>query len=143
MQRIFLLNITSIYILTNCNMNYTDYKGLAKFLKFFINRPNHLARYLIENDALNKDFLKKISSIDKSDVDESNLISVYFLDINQMNNFFNKLIENGDGQLDNNENLIEELEKELQNCLFEERYEDAIRIRDYLKNIKNKKVTKP
>lgn len=124
-------------------MNYTDYKGLSKFLKFFINRPNHLARYLIENDALNKDFLKKISSIDKSDVDESNLISVYFLDINQMNNFFNKLIENKDTQLDSNENLIEELEKELQICLFEERYEDAIRIRDYFKNIKNKKVTKP
>jgi protein-arginine kinase activator protein McsA len=124
-------------------MNYTDYKGLSKFLKFFISRPNHLARYLIENDALNKDFLKKISSIDKADVDESNLISVYFLDINQMNNFFNRLIENGGGQLDSNENLIEELEKELQNCLFEERYEDAIRIRDYLKNIKNKKVTKP
>ena len=124
-------------------MNHTDYKGLSKFLKFFINRPNHLARYLIENDALNKDFLKKISSIDRSDVDESNLISVYFLDINQMNNFFNKLIENKDAQLDSNENLIEELEKELQICLFEERYEDAIRIRDYLKNIKNKKVTKP
>lgn len=143
MLRIFLLNIISIYILRNYNMNYTDYKGLSKFLKFFINRPNHLARYLIENDALNKDFLKKISSIDKSDVDESNLISVYFLDINQMNNFFNKLIENKDTQLDSNENLIEELEKELQICLFEERYEDAIRIRDYLKNIKNKKVTKP
>ena len=123
-------------------MGYTDYKNLSKFLKFFINRPNHLARYLIDNDALNKEFLNKISSLDNSEMDESKLISVYFLDINQMNNFFKKLIEKNDSNYSDS-NLIEELEKELQNCLFEERYEDAIRIRDYLKNIKNKKVSKP
>jgi protein-arginine kinase activator protein McsA len=123
-------------------MGYTDYKNLSKFLKFFINRPNHLARYLIDNDALNKEFLNKISSLDSSEMDESKLISLYFLDINQMNNFFKKLIEKNDPNYSDN-NLIEELEKELQNCLFEERYEDAIRIRDYLKNIKNKKVSKP
>jgi protein-arginine kinase activator protein McsA len=101
-----------------------------------------LARYLIDNDALNKEFLNKISSLDSSEMDESKLISLYFLDINQMNNFFKKLIEKNDPNYSDN-NLIEELEKELQNCLFEERYEDAIRIRDYLKNIKNKKVSKP
>ena len=123
-------------------MGYTDYKNLSKFLKFFINRPNHLARYLIDNDALNKEFLNKISSLDSSEMDESKLISLYFLDINQMNNFFKKLIEKNDPNYSDN-NLIEELEKELQNCLFEERYEDAIRIRDYLKKIKNKKVSKP
>jgi len=128
--------------LRNYKMGYTDYKNLSKFLKFFINRPNHLARYLIDNDALNKEFLNKISSLDSSEMDESKLISLYFLDINQMNNFFKKLIEKNDPNYSNN-NLIEELEKELQNCLFEERYEDAIRIRDYLKNIKNKKVSKP
>ena len=123
-------------------MGYTDYKNLSKFLKFFINRPNHLARYLIDNDALNKEFLNKISSLDSSEMDESKLISLYFLDINQMNNFFKKLIEKNDPNYSDN-NLIEELEKELQNCLFEERYEDAIRNRDYLKKIKNKKVSKP
>jgi protein-arginine kinase activator protein McsA len=123
-------------------MGYSDYKNLSKFLKFFINRPNHLARYLIDNNALNKDFLNKISSLDNSEIDESKLISVYFLDINQMNNFFSKLIEKTNTNSTENLNLIEELENELNNCLFEERYEDAIRIRDYLKNIKNKKVTK-
>jgi protein-arginine kinase activator protein McsA len=123
-------------------MRYTDYKNLSKFLKFFINRPNHLARYLIDNDALNKEFLNKISSLDNSEMDESKLISVYFLDINQMNNFFKKLIEKNDSNYSDS-NLIEELEKELQNCLIEERYEDAIRIRDYLKKIKNKKISKP
>jgi len=123
-------------------MGYTDYKNLSKFLKFFINRPNHLARYLIDNDALNKEFLNKISSLDNSEMDESKLISVYFLDINQMNNFFKKLIEKNDSNYSDS-NLIEELEKELQNCLIEERYEDAIRIRDYLKKIKNKKISKP
>jgi len=122
-------------------MGYSDYKNLSNFLKFFINRPNHLAKYLIENDALNKEFLKKISSLDNGEIDESKLISVYFLDINQMNKFFNNLIDKKD--LDNSDNsLYEELENELENCLLEERYEDAIRIRDYLKNIKNKKGKK-
>jgi len=142
MLKNFHLNIILIYILRNYKMGYTDYKNLSKFLKFFINRPNHLARYLIDNDALNKEFLNKISSLDNSEMDESKLVSVYFLDINQMNNFFKKLIEKGDSNYSDN-NLIEELGKELQNCLFEERYEDAIRIRDYLKNINNKKVKKP
>jgi len=120
-------------------MNYSDYKNLSKFLRFFINRPNHLARYLIDNDALNKDFLKKIGSMNSGEIDENDLISVYFLDIDHMNNFFKKLVENNLSKNSLSNNIKEELEKELENCLKEERYEDAIRIRDYLKNIQKRK----
>ena len=124
-------------------MSYSNYKNLSKFLKFFINRPNHLARYLIDNDALSNDFLKKLNSFEDTELDENNLISVYFLDIDQMNNFFKNLIENKKiSSVEKNENLYKELEKELENCIIEERYEDAIRIRDYLKNIRNKRSPK-
>ena len=37
------------------------YRNLVIFLKMFKNRPYHLAKQLIENDALTKDFIKKIS----------------------------------------------------------------------------------
>jgi protein-arginine kinase activator protein McsA len=51
-----------------------------------------------------------------------------------MNNFFKSLITNGSKNRDI-EDLKGELNKELDNCLKEERYEDAIRIRDYLRKI--------
>jgi len=123
-------------------MGEEQYKTLSKFLKFFINRPNHLAKYLIDNDALNKDFFDKLKNFEKKDVDESKLASVYFLNIDQMTDFFKKLITKSDTGKSFNEDVIKELENELQNCIVEERYEDAIRIRDYLKNIKSKKNLK-
>jgi len=124
-------------------MGYLEYKNLARFLKFFINRPNHLARYLIENNALNKEFIKKLNTIKEDKIEEGNFIPVYFLDIDQMNNFFIKLIDNKDSNSLNSFTLREDLEKELENCIKEERYEDAIRIRDYLKNIIQKREQKP
>jgi len=116
-----------------------NYKSLSKFLKFFINRPNHLAKYLIENDALNKDFFEKLKNIEKKDFDESKLVSVYFLNIDQMTDFFKKLITKTESSNALSEDVEKELESELQTCINEERYEDAIRIRDYLKKIKSKK----
>jgi excinuclease UvrABC helicase subunit UvrB len=120
-------------------MGKGNQKKLSKFLTFFINRPNHLAKYLIDNDALNKDFLNKISSVDLPEMNDSKILEVYFVDINQMNNFFKNLVNKEKYPDLDNEGLLEELEKELQKSIMEERYEDAIRIRDYLKNIPNKR----
>jgi len=120
-------------------MDYNNHKNLSNFLKFFINRPNHLAKYLLDNDAMKKEFLNKL----QKDTDYKNLEekikSVYFSDVEHMNSFFNKLI-NPNGSVEvSDSNLLKELEKELQISIVEERYEDAIRIRDYLKNISDKK----
>jgi excinuclease UvrABC helicase subunit UvrB len=120
-------------------MGKGNQKKLSKFLTFFINRPNHLAKYLIDSDALNKDFLNKISSVDLPEMNDSKILEVYFVDINQMNNFFKNLVNKEKYPDLDNEGLLEELEKELQKSIMEERYEDAIRIRDYLKNIPNKR----
>lgn len=116
-----------------------EYDRLTKFLKFFINRPNHLAKYLIDNNLINKEFLKKISDedLDLEDGDKK-IVSVYFLDITQMNNYLTNLTAESRSPK-YNRNIIEELEKELENCISDERYEDAIRIRDYLRNMKIKR----
>jgi len=121
-------------------MNQKDYEKLAKFLRFFINRPNHLAKYLIENDALRKEFLSKLSISDCEDM-EKKLATSCFLDVEHMKCFYNKLIGQSTSQNFSEENLFQQLEKELNDSIKEERYEDAIRIRDYLKNFRNKKKT--
>jgi protein-arginine kinase activator protein McsA len=123
-------------------MDPLKYNKLVKFLKFFINRPNHLARYLIENDALKKEFISKLSNDDNYEDLENKIKSVYFTDLDQMKSFFDKLINSKNTDLVTEKNLLIELEKELQVSIQQERYEDAIRIRDYLKNIKDKKNIK-
>lgn len=120
------------------NMKLKDYKNLVKFLKFFINRPNHLAKFLIDNNVLDKEFLKKLPNLNSSSMNESEVQTTYFTNIDQMNTYFSKLIENKKNT-SSEETLIEELQIELERCILEERYEDAIRIRDYLKKNQQKK----
>jgi excinuclease UvrABC helicase subunit UvrB len=115
-------------------------KKLSNFLSFFINRPNHLAKYLMDNEALNKEFLSRITSVELPEINESKMTEVYFLNINQMNMFFKNLLNKEKYPDSNNEDLIQELEKELQKSILEERYEDAIRIRDYLKKINKRNL---
>lgn len=110
------------------------HKNLVNFLKFFINRPNHLAKYLLDNNALDQNFLIDLVNNKKLKEEGDSSIGIYFVDINQMNNFFKSLIKNNSKNTDI-EDLKGELNKELDNCLKEERYEDAIRIRDYLRKI--------
>jgi len=120
------------------NMKLKDYKNLVKFLKFFINRPNHLAKFLIDNNVLDKEFIKKLPNLNSSSMSESEVQKIYFTSFDQMNNYFSKLVEKNNN-ISNEETLIEELQTELEKCIFEERYEDAIRIRDYLKKNQQKK----
>jgi hypothetical protein len=123
-------------------MDNNQFLSLVNFLKYFINRPNHLARYLIDNEALNKDFIRNISKSPRfnDDANGESKLMVYFVDINQMNNFFKNLNPKFDNNNSDGLDLYTELNIELQNCLREERYEDAVRIRDYLKKISNKEI---
>jgi protein-arginine kinase activator protein McsA len=115
-------------------MDNNNHKNLVNFLKFFIGRPNHLAKYLIENEALSDKFLKKLDMSENLADSKTNELDVYFIDINQMNTFFSSLIKKNNKR-ENLEDLKTELNRELNVCIREERYEDAIRIRDYLKKI--------
>lgn len=126
------------------NNNDKIYKNLITILKLFQNRPYHLAKYLMENDAFSEDFLEKIKNSDKlnkmnQEVDSSSIQAIYFIDISHMKDFFNSLTDN---VYEDKKDDFSELNTKLEKCIKEERYEDAARIRDYMQknNIQRKKL---
>lgn len=118
------------------------YKNLVILLKMFKNRPYHLAKYLIDNDGFNQNFIQKLLESDKlkdlakeeDDLNENmDVIPVYFNDINQMNDFYNSIVD--EIKLSANksmEELTKEINTKLDTCIKNENYEDAVRIRDYM-----------
>ena len=120
--------------------NNEYYKNLALLLKQFKNRPSHLAKFLFENYALKDEFLKKISEsgIIEELVDKKTPL---FLDINQMNDYYNSLID--DVKIMEHGKTKKEIENEFNtklNYLIEhEKFEEAARLRDYMKRNKIKR----
>jgi len=105
----------------------------------FKNRPYHLAKYLIENSALNSDFINKLTNSDKlkkisDDSDKSVNIPVYFVNITQMNDFYDSFLD--DISQISKEKSLEELTKDinqkLDNLIKGEKFEEAARVRDYM-----------
>lgn len=114
-----------------------QYDNFLVILKLFQNRPYHLSKFLIENKAINPEFLKKINVSERLSDMAINGISntLHFNSISEMEKYYISLI-------DDLENLKikktrEELEIELNNKLKisieMENYEDAARIRDYMR----------
>lgn len=114
-------------------------RNLVILLKMFKNRPYHLAKYLIENSALSKDFIDKLINSDKlndlSEDDYKEGLPVFFIDINQMDDFYKSFIIDDIKDI-NKEKTIEELTNDLNRKLDDyirsEKYEDAARVRDYM-----------
>jgi hypothetical protein len=116
------------------------YRNLIAVLKLFKNRPYHLAKYLIENDAFNDKFVKKLVESDKlneigQEEGKALVKAVYFIDITHMTDYFNSFTNEIKTKSKSIKTITKELNDKLDQCLKEEKYEDAIRIRDYM--IKN------
>lgn len=112
-------------------------KIIVKLLKLFQNRPNHLAKILIDNIAFNDLFLKLLNESEKlKDMEPDSLPA--FKDIEEMNNYFN-FFDDSYTKKKSPKKILEDLAIKLEECLKLEKYEDAIRIRDYMTKIKNKK----
>jgi len=109
-------------------------------LKMFKNRPYHLAKYMVDNSALSKDFINKLLKSDKlkelseDESEKPSVTPVYFVDITQMEEFYTSFVD--DIKQISKEKSLEELTKELNDkldtCIRNEKYEDAARIRDYM-----------
>ena len=110
------------------NKNFEN--NMVKLTKIFNNRPNHFIKFLIENNAFNKNF---ISKVDKSDNLNSFSIDMTTYDFNgftQMEEFFNSLIS----ESDNDRELLEqELREQLLSYVNSEKYTEAAKIRDIIK----------
>ena len=122
------------------------YRNLVILLKMFKNRPYHLAKYLIENSAFSNDFIKKVVEnaklINLSEEENQTKQPIYFLDIGKMNDHYSsftdeiKLLERGKTPMEVEMELNEKLDK----LLFDEKYEDAARVRDYMAKNKIKRI---
>lgn len=119
------------------------YRNLSILLKLFKNRPNHLAKYLIENSSFTEEFIfniinsRKLNDMNPVDtynyfVEESNLTPVYFTDFDEMENFYTGIMEDKSLTIDTSE-LSKEFNLKLSKYISEEKYEEAAKIRDYMK----------
>lgn len=110
------------------------YKNLVTLLKLFKNRPYHLAKFLIDKDALNEKFSKDIKNSSKlSELDSTkNSKSLNFLSISQMDDYFQSLFEREQIKPKTPQQIEKELNKELDKLLKEENYEEAACLRDYM-----------
>lgn len=112
------------------------YNRLLNLIKLFKNRPYHLTKYLIENGALDEEFITKL--FNNKSLDEVKLLPPHFDSISEMNNFFNSMLLDFDPEQVSHEKLTQKLNEKLDQLIKDELYEDAIRVRDYMitKNIK-------
>jgi excinuclease UvrABC helicase subunit UvrB len=115
------------------------HSNLINLLKLFQDRPNHLANFLIENDAFSDSFIKKLNDSDKLSELSENLTDkdVYFSSIDEMNKFYKLLIDDLESikKTKTKKELMIELNQKVQDAINNEDYEEAARIRDYI--IKN------
>jgi len=115
-----------------------SYQNLLIVLKLFQNRPHHLSKFLIENKALNPDFLDKITDSDKlSDMAKNGIKDNYlhFNSISEMKKYYSSLIDDLENlkKKKTKEELEIELNQKLKSAIESEDYDAASRIRDYMR----------
>jgi hypothetical protein len=118
-------------------MNDT-YKNLVTLLKLFKNRPHHLAKYLLDNKSLDKNFVKKVLNSDKlKNINSDEFIN--FNSIQQMEDFYFSLVDLNGIENKSQEELEQELNMKLNKLIENENYEEAANLRDYMRRKKIKK----
>lgn len=115
------------------------YKKIVTLLKIFKNRPYHLAKYLMENNAFNKPFINKISKSNKldeisSDEGINKYLPTNFNNIQHMQDFYDSLLDEIK-QISTNKTkkqLESELNEKLDSYIKLEKFEEAAKLRDYM-----------
>jgi ABC-type glycerol-3-phosphate transport system substrate-binding protein len=114
---------------------------LANFLKMFKNRPYHLAKYLIDNSALNKSFLNKIVKSGKLNTETPQITpEVPITDISEMEDYYNSILD----PIKIGNKTVEEITKETNDKMDEliknEKFEEAAKLRDYMSKKSIKRI---
>lgn len=121
-------------------MNDDIYKKLVTFLKLFKNRPHHLGKYLLDNKALNKDFIKNVLESDKlENLSNDEELIINFNSIEQMEDFYSSLVDLNNLNNKTPDEIEEELNLKLNKLIDSEKYEEAANLRDYMKRKKIKR----
>ena len=109
-------------------MKNKAHKNLAHIIHSFGFRPNLLAKYFIDNDVLKPAFLKVLEEGDYSDLEKSAPVFSHF---SQIRDYYSDVLKTIDLNLDD-ENLTHKLNEKLDELIIQERYEEAIAIRDFM-----------
>jgi hypothetical protein len=115
-------------------------RNLITLLKLFKNRPYHLSKYLLDNQAFNKDFLKKIDKsfkLNELSNKYSNLDLDSFNNLTQMDDFYNSLLDEMHEIIlhDKSVDITKSLNERLDSLIRDEKYEEAAAIRDYMTHL--------
>lgn len=99
---------------------------LITLLTLFKNRPNHLAKFLIDNSAFNKPFVNRVLK-SKLEIDDD----LYIESIGKMDDIYNSILDDlksskTDDEIENDLNL------KMLDLLNSEKYEEAAKLRDYM-----------
>jgi excinuclease UvrABC helicase subunit UvrB len=102
------------------------YEILAKFVGLFEEKNWILAKFLVDNNAINESFLKKI------DIKNLQNKPIDFEDLESFNNYLSNLINKKSQGKEIN------LEERLLELIRKEKYEEAAKVRDMIKKVNNK-----
>lgn len=132
--------------------NEEFYKNLVLLLKMFKNRPYHLAKYLVENEAFTTEFMTKVKlshkltdlSKQESDNPKTFTVPIVIHDISKMLDFYDSLIDEL-SQIEKQKSpqeLESELNQKLDELIKTEKFEEASRVRDYMQKNGIKRINK-
>lgn len=117
--------------------NNGEYKKFILFLEMFQNRPHHLAKFMLENNMLSAEFLNKLSDTSLGRITDINKMKeeVYFKNISDMRRYYRSLVydisEDRGGK--SKEEWEFDINERLHKAIDDENYEEACRLRDYMK----------
>ena len=111
------------------------YQNLIFILKQFRNRPHHLSRYFIDNNAFNEEFINKVSNSEKIESMANsghNMSATFFKDISEMAEYFNSMSNMSTPTKKSVEEITQEFNEKMERYIKEEKYEEAVKLRDYM-----------
>jgi len=109
-------------------MRNKAHKNLSHIIHSFGFRPNLLAKYFIDNDVLKPAFLKVLEEGDYSSLQGGDPV---FSNFSQIKDYYGDILKTIDLNLDD-EDLATKLNAKLDELIIQERYEEAIAIRDFM-----------
>lgn len=116
-------------------MDNKTYEKLIRLFDFFKNRPNHLTKFLVENDALDSKFLNKIENKNFENIENRK----NFSSIDEMEKYYSSIIGKKIKNKTKKE-IEQELNEKLDKFIENEKFEEAAKLRDYMKVKKYKRI---
>lgn len=110
-------------------MNEDLNENLANFLNIFKNRPYHLAKYLIDNSALNKIFINKLMKSRKINKLKTDL---YLSDISEMEDLYSSILDPIKIGTKTLEQVTKEINDKMDELIRNDKFEAAAKLRDYM-----------